>query len=270
MFESINTDNFVCCEKCEFSKFPFSSVGDKEFITINAKKTKFPCMKCIGECHKKYERLQCGGCLRWLHLECSPLPRNEYGKYISSNTGSIFHCSIKCELKVLPFYTLNDFDFVKYVSHGKLQYVTRASTKSKKKLPIKQLHKESAPSSMCEYLEACEVNKVVDDTSLSDLTVYHSNVRRLRKNLDKLFETFQNGTKLPDVIGVTETSIQEHLKEIDIDGYVFEPCFSTTQAGGVGVFVANYLEYSKRKDLSMNLEHCEDVWIEISTQIKIY
>ena len=121
---------------------------------------------------------------------------------------------------------------------------------------------------MCEYLEPCDVNKVVNDTSLSDLTIYHSNVRSLRKNLDKLFETFQNGTKLPDVIGVTETSLDEHLKEIDIDGYVFEPCFSTTQAGGVGVYVANYLAYSKRKDLSMNLEHCEDVWIEISTQIK--
>ena len=268
VFESTDKEIFVCCKKCEFSKFPFSSIGDKEFIRTNAKITKFPCMKCDGECHKKYERLQCAGCLRWLHLDCSQLPRSEYGKHTSNNAGSIFHCSMKCESKLLPFCNLDDFDFIKYVSHGKLQYVSKTCTKRKKLPPIKQLNKESAPSSMCEYLEPCDVSNVVNDTSLTDLTVYHSNVCSLRKNLDKLFETFQNGTKLPDVIGVTETRLDEHLTEIDIDGYDFEPCFSTTQAGGVGVYVANYLEYSIRRDLNMNLEHCEDVWVEISTQSK--
>ena len=67
VFESIDIQTFVCSKKCEFSSFPFSSVGDKEFIRINSKFTKFPCMNCAGECHKKYERLQCAGCLRWLH-----------------------------------------------------------------------------------------------------------------------------------------------------------------------------------------------------------
>ena len=62
---------------------------------------------------------------------------------------------------------------------------------------------------------------------------------------------------------MTETRLNEHLEQIDIDGYDFEPCFSKTQAGGVGIYVANYLESKVRRDLSMNLEHCEDIWVEI-------
>ena len=153
-------------------------------------------MKCAGECHKKYERLQCGGCLRWVHLDCSQLPHNAFWKYISSNTGCMYHCSVKCELKMLPFNKLDDFDFVKYVNQGKLQYVSKKSNKREKMPTTKDLDHESMPSSMCEYLDPCDVKNVVNDQSLTDLTVYHSNVCSLRKNLDELFETFQNGTKL--------------------------------------------------------------------------
>ena len=81
----------------------------------------------------------------------------------------------------------------------------------------------------------------------------------------KLFETFQEGTKLPDIIGVTEIKLDEHLAEIDIDGYEFEPCFSNTQAGGVGVYIGNYLDSNIRRDLKLNLDHCEDVWVEIQS-----
>ena len=231
---------------------------------------KFPCLKCVGECNKKYERLQCAGCLRWLHLECSQLPRSDYGKHISNNNGSIFHCSQKCELKMLPFFNLDEYNFIKYVSHGKLHYAHDASQKRKIRPLIQQLQNDpsSTPSSLCEYIEPTEASSVINNASLTDLTIYHSNVCSLRKNLDKLFDTFLEGTKLPDVIGVTETRLDEHLTEIDIDEYDFEPCFSNTQAGGVGIYVANYLDHSVRRDLSMGLEHCEDVWIEISPQRK--
>ena len=153
VFDATDKEIFVCCKKCEFSKFPFSYVGDKEFIRTNAKTIRFPCIKCIGECNKKYDRLQCIGCSRWLHLECSELPRSEFGKHISSNTGSIYHCSIKCEMKLLPFGSLDDFDFVKYVSQGKLQYVDRTTTKKRKRIPTKTLKEGSPPSSLCEYLD---------------------------------------------------------------------------------------------------------------------
>lgn len=261
VFQLLDRDIFVCSKKCEFAKFPFHAVSDKEFIKINARKSKFPCLKCAGECHKKFDRLQCAGCLRWLHLECSPLGENEYGKYISSNSGNIYTCSTKCELKMLPFCCLDEYGFTKYVSHAKKHYTAQYQSKRARQSKIKCLQKESenAPSSLCEYLEPQLVSDVVNEDCLNDLTLYHSNVCSLRKNLDKLFETFQDGLKLPDLIGVTETRLDEHLTGIDIDNYDFEPCFSNTQAGGVGIYVTNYLEYAVRRDLSLNLPHCEDI-----------
>ena len=135
-FKSLDREIFVCSKKCEFAKFPFFSIGDKDFIRTNTPVTKFKFMKCAVECYKKFERLQCAGCLRWIHLECSPLPRNEFWKYISINTGNIYHCSIECELKLLPFCSLDEFDFVDYVGDGKLQYVPRAISKRKKGLRL--------------------------------------------------------------------------------------------------------------------------------------
>ena len=119
---------------------------------------------------------------------------------------------------------------------------------------------------MCNYIDPDQIANVVNDDCLSDLTVFHGNVRSLRKNLDKLCDIFQNGTKLPDIIGVTETKLKEHLNEIDIDGYDFEHCSSSTEAGGAGIYVANYLEYFVRKDLSLNDETSEDMWVEITTK----
>jgi len=166
---------------------------------------------------------------------------------------------------MLPFCCLDEYGFTKYVSHAKMHYAAQYQSKRARQSKIKCLRNESenTPSSLCEYLDPQQVRDVVNEDCLNDLTVYHSNVCSLRKNLDKLFETFQDGLKLPDLIGVTETRLDEHLTEIDIDNYDFEPCFSNTQAGGVGIYVANYLEYAVRRDLSLNLPHCEDIWVEI-------
>ena len=101
--KSIDRDTFFCSKKCEFSKFPFHSIGDKDFLFTNAKRTRFQCIKCKTGCHKKLERLQCKGCLKWIHLQCSQLPAKDYSKYISNETGKIYFCSIKSEMNLFPF-----------------------------------------------------------------------------------------------------------------------------------------------------------------------
>ena len=220
-------------------------------------------------CHKTMERVQCGGCSRWLHLICTKISRSDFHKHIINNVENTFHCSIKCELKLLPFNALDSYDFTKYVSHGKLQYSNQKVSNKKKRLRNKTKSRDKTPLSplpMCNYIDPDQIANVVNDDCLSDLTVFHGNVRSLRKNLDKLCDIFQNGTKLPDIIGVTETKLKEHLNEIDIDGYDFEHCSSSTEAGGAGIYVANYLEYFVRKDLSLNEETSEDMWVEITTK----
>ena len=67
MFKALNKETFVCSKNCEFRKFPFHSISDREFITINKKNSKYPCLKCNGECHKN------GTSQVWWLLTLAPL-----------------------------------------------------------------------------------------------------------------------------------------------------------------------------------------------------
>ena len=223
-FNAINRDTFVCSKKCEFTEFPFHCVSDRQFRIINKKINRFPCQACSGECHKKMERVKCGGCSRWLHLECSKLSKNQFNDYLTNTEDNVFRCSPKCELKLLPFNNLDEFDFTKDVGNGKVQYVNRnvksKMYRSRRKKKLKE-NEISTSQSLCEYLEPGEVTEFMNDGCLSDLTVFHSNVRSLKKNLDKVKEVFENGKKLPDVIGVTETKFKDIPNETDIEGCSF-------------------------------------------------
>ena len=69
---------------------------------------------------------------------------------------------------------------------------------------------------------------------------------------------------LPDVICLSETKIKNSiLSNLDLQGY--EPILhsdSNTNAGGVGVFVAQNLEASVLGKNDFN-HNCEDIWLHI-------
>jgi len=46
-------------------------------------------------------------------------------------------------------------------------------------------------------------------------------------------------------------------------GYSFERKDSPTASGGVGLYLSDSLQYTIHEDLSLNLPHCEDLWIDI-------
>ena len=50
---------------------------------------------------------------------------------------------------------------------------------------------------------------------------------------------------------------------IGLSGYNFEHCPTKTAAGGAGIFIADSLEYEIRSDLQMNLNQCEDFWVNV-------
>ena len=53
---------------------------------------------------------------------------------------------------------------------------------------------------------------------------------------------------------------------IGLSGYNFEHCPTQTAAGGAGIFIAENFEYEIREDLQMNLNQCEDIWVNIHLQ----
>lgn len=261
-YNALDKDNYVCSKKCDSQIFPFFSIKDKDFFRTNSTTIRFPCLKCNGDCHKKIERLKCEGCNKWVHRECSGLPSEVFHKFWSSASINVFRCSAKCELSLMPFSALDSNDFIKYVSFGKRD-TSKKTSKTNLKRKTSQIDQTPTSDSLCKYIEPCEVGEVVIQECVNDLTIFHGNVCSLRKNIEKISETFQNGTKMPDILGVTETRVKDVTNDIELDGYVFEYTSPDGQAGGAGIYVANYLEYYLRDDLKLGIDRCEDVWIEI-------
>ena len=56
---------------------------------------------------------------------------------------------------------------------------------------------------------------------------------------------------------------------LNFTNYKFIRNDSITLAGGVGLYIKESLKFTLRKDLSLNLQHCEDLWIEAVMGFKI-
>ena len=248
---------FTCTKKCEFTIFPFFAIGDKAFISVNTTAKKFPCFQCTGECHRSMNRIKCAKCSRWANPECINMTKSK------AATITNFYCSTKCELSIFQFHSLVSTDFDKLVCHGKLEFRNyRKKWKAQKKNKGQIKTYSSEPATQCEYLEPDEVRNIVNNDCPNDLTIFHGNVCT-SKNMEKVHELFQECNKLPDIIGITETRLKGDKIKSDIPDYEFEHHKSYTEAGGTGIYIANHLEYSRRNDLDMGIENCEDVWIEV-------
>ena len=69
----------------------------------------------------------------------------------------------------------------------------------------------------------------------------------------------------PDIIAVSESKINENTSaNLNIPGYTFVNINSKTQAGGVGLFISNDLEFSRRSDLDISGDGIESCWIELA------
>ena len=69
----------------------------------------------------------------------------------------------------------------------------------------------------------------------------------------------------PDIIAISESKINENASaNFNIPGYVFVNTNSKTQTGGVGLYLSNELEFSRRSDLDISDDGIESCWIELA------
>ncbi len=97
----------------------------------------------------------------------------------------------------------------------------------------------------------------------SSLTIFHNNICSLNKNFHKVEEIFQNCSFLPSILAFSETKLHDLSIIPPLKGYSFIRMDSPSSAGGVGLFVSDTLKYSLRPDLALQVDHCEDLWLEI-------
>ena len=93
------------------------------------------------------------------------------------------------------------------------------------------------------------------------------NVRSLSKNKEKIEEFFDGITRLPDAIAISETKLNSNrVSNLNVPNYTFLREDSPTCAGEVGFYIKQNMQYCIRNDLFINVQHCEDLWIELKTK----
>ena len=199
-FITMNKNKWFCSERCEMSIFPFFSVRRKrDFIKLNTlHKVKVPCAKCNGECHN-FDTIQCDMCLRWTHLVCTSLSREQF-LFLGASSDE-YICSKKCEMKVFPFSNVSNSMFTDTSIIPLLNYVSQAQViESQDILSENRENIPDDPVIQCEYLETCDLQDLGITFGSKDLTAFHSNVASLPKNLKDVEELFRFCQKLPDII----------------------------------------------------------------------
>ena len=73
-------------------------------------------------------------------------------------------------------------------------------------------------------------------------------------------------TEAPDVIVISETKLNDFSFSYSLRGYKFVNNNSKTKAGGVEFYeyIKSIYSFNIRHDLSLNVNHCEDIWIEVT------
>lgn len=69
----------------------------------------------------------------------------------------------------------------------------------------------------------------------------------------------------PEIIAISETKLKDqNINNISIPGYSFVNTNSHSAAGGVGMYIANDIDFIVRQDLSHSNADFESCWIEIN------
>ena len=83
-------------------------------------------------------------------------------------------------------------------------------------------------------------------------SMIHLNMRSLSANLTSLEDVLSTVKSIPDIIAISETKLKDDsIYNINIPGYVFVNTNSPTNAGGVGIYTSQELEFIRRRDLEI-------------------
>ena len=117
---------------------------------------------------------------------------------------------------------------------------------------------------LCLAWSGCPSND--DDDDNHDTFLLHLNVKSLNKNINKIDELLATLPYSPHVIIISETKLKKKNYDITfIKNYCFHSIDSSTNNGGIGIYLHNSLNYKIRPDLRLNKNLVEDIWVEIKS-----
>ena len=105
-----------------------------------------------------------------------------------------------------------------------------------------------------DYFSPSKLIKIASDLHKNDFFLLHFNVRSLPKNKDKVEEFFNGMSRIPDAIAISETKLNANsVTNVNIPNYTFLRKDSPTNAGGVGLYIKQSMQFRLRNDLSLRV-----------------
>ena len=100
---------------------------------------------------------------------------------------------------------------------------------------------------------------------LNSFTILQINSRSLIKNFDKIENLLITLKLSPDIIAISETKLKNDIPfPYTLQNYNFLFNNSPTNAGGSGIFIKSSYIHKQINHFNLNLNACEDLWIEIT------
>ena len=268
------------CNSCIPDIFPFSNIDNEEFndnFSIYSqpgqpkpcKTTK--CNHCMKRVNQNVSFVYCTNCSKFYHLDCSNVKKKDFP------LPNEWHCN-KCSLNCLPFSGITDDNLLL-----NLQGLTTENADSLSNLPsftiqslLDQLPGQnfSTDDFLSDSIESkyyTPAQFIAEKFSKKYFTMIHLNIASLQRHIDEL-RTFLSILDHPfQIICISETRLHDDqpLSNIEIDGYEFIHTKTTSQCGGVGIYIKSGIEYEIINNLSLCHHNIsESIFIEIKNEKK--
>ena len=242
------------------------------------------CLSCSKRILSHAKTISCKSCFDKCHLKCISVNEFEISSLKSDNS---WFCT-KCICDNLPFVNIiEDSDFYEALilkDHFEINWdrlydrlfnpFTLTDDMVNDPLsdldPDQNFYSDMAThtQSLCKYYSEKTFNELAQAQFLNTdniFSLFHINTRSVPCNFSNLVAYLECLNFVFNFIGVSETWLADHNYDLyGIDGYHFEENHrSSRSGGGVGLFINNSIEFLRRKDLEINNELIESVFIEV-------
>ena len=124
-------------------------------------------------------------------------------------------------------------------------------------------YKEMFSNIESKYYDVKQTSKILQ-VGLKDFSLFHCNMRSLKKNLTLLNDILTTFKEMPSIIAISETKLNENnISNISIPGYQFLSKHSPTNAGGVGIYIKDNIQVIRRQDFEFDFDGVETCFLEV-------
>ena len=246
-----------------------------------------PCSVCNRRVPSNARKLKCDCCLCYIHSNCTSMSKSVIDKLLATEKRS-WSC-IHCNANNFPFNNIIEepaFIDALPIERSHDTYNILQSNKlfnlfdmNEEKGHVKVLENDLDPDTnyFNELMVASNINSnyylendfykyTMNSNGDNDcLSLIHNNIRSTNSNLDNFLAYLETLSYDFDVIGLSETWLNENNMDLfDIAGYNHIGAPRTyAKGGGVSIYLKDSIPYTRRDDLKFKSDYFECIFIEL-------